>query len=39
MPIAMGGIWIGLFLQAFKNKPFVTEHDLEMSGSLQHAHH
>lgn len=39
MPVAMGGIWIGLFLQAFKNKPFVTEHDLEMSGSMQHAHH
>ena len=33
------GFWVALFLQGFKNKPFVSEQDLELSGSLQHAHH
>ena len=39
MPLAMGGFWVALFLQGFKSKPFVSEQDLELSGSLQHAHH
>ncbi|MBK7644480.1 MAG: hypothetical protein IPJ19_15790 [Planctomycetes bacterium] len=39
VPLAMGGFWIALFLRAFKSKPFVSEQDLELSGSLQHAHH
>jgi hypothetical protein len=39
LPLAVGGFWVALFLQGFKNKPFVSEQDLELSGSLQHAHH
>lgn len=39
MPLAMGGFWVALFLQGFKTKPFVSDQDLELSGSLQHAHH
>ena len=39
LPLALGGFWVALFLQGFKNKPFVSEQDLELSGSLQHAHH
>ena len=39
MPCAFGGFWVALFLQGFKNRPFVTDQDLELSGSLQHAHH
>jgi len=39
MPLAFGGFWVALFLQGFKNKPYVLDQDLELSGSLQHAHH
>lgn len=39
MPFAIGGFWVALFLQGFKSKPFVSDQDLELSGSLQHAHH
>jgi len=39
VPCAMGGFWGALFLRSLKNKPFVSEQDLELSGSLQHAHH
>lgn len=38
LPCAMGGFWVFFFLQSFKNRPYVSERDLELSGSLQHAH-
>ncbi len=39
LPCAMGGFWVALFLQGFKTRPYVTDQDLVLSGSLQHAHH
>jgi hypothetical protein len=39
LPCAIGGFWVALFLQGFKSRPYVSEQDLELSGSLQHAHH
>jgi hypothetical protein len=39
MPFALGGLWVALFVQMFKNRPLVSAQDLELAGSLQPAHH